>query len=492
MTIKLVNSLLGSAVRLAKSAYHSAAVPRAAYAVIDDHDLSAFEKIVGKNGVNTCDVDPYNTDFLKAYKGSSKCVLSPKSAEEVSAILRHCYERRLAVVPQSGNTGLVGGSVPVYDEVIVSLKKLARHFHFDPLSAILVCDAGFILEDVNNRLSSDGFMVPWDLASKGSCLIGGNVSTCVGGIRRLRFGSPHNHILGVRVALADAKGTIAKFGSGVRKDNTNLHLHQLFVGSEGQLGIITEVTMTAVPCPNSIQMTILGCKTYHDCRRLLLAAKSGLGEILSAFEMIDSEAMRCVVENESLSNVLPTNPPYNVIIETMGSVEKHDKEKVEKFLEKVLNDNLAIDGVQAKSAQERERIWKLRRLTPTAPMKDGYVYKHDISLPNEHFHTLSEIMKERLGELPKRVITYGHMADGDSHINVSATHYSQEIENRLYPFMCKWIVEHGGSVSAEHGVGQERRQYAALGKGHQLNIAKMLKKQFDPKGILSPYKMIDF
>lgn len=146
--------------------------------------------------------------------------------------------------------------------------------------------------------------------------------------------------------------------------------------------------------------------------------------------MLDSECMRCLLENEGLPNVLLSNPPFNVIFETMGSNEKHDKEKIERLLDHVLITGLATDGAQARSIQERDKIWKLRRMTPIAPIKDGYVYKHDISLPDEHFYTLSQIIRERLGSLPKRVITYGHMADGDSHINVSAAHHLPEIEKK--------------------------------------------------------------
>lgn len=482
---------IGISLNAVRRAASVAPPPRAAYAILKDKDVKYFEGIVGEKNVITEDLDPFNTDFLKAYKGSSKCVLCPTSSQEVSAILQHCYSRKLAVVPQSGNTGLVGASVPVYDEVVLSLRKLNSHFEFDQNSSVLKCDAGIILENLDNRLSLEGHMVPWDLGSRGSCLVGGNISTSVGGVRRLRFGSLHNHVIGLEVVLPDQNGSIVKFGSNVRKDNTNLHMHHLFIGSEGQLGIVTSVTMCAVPRPSSVQVAMLGVKTYTDCRKVLDLAKKNLGEILSAFELMDSECMKCLLENENLPNVLTSNPPFTLLIETMGSDEGHDKQKVEKFLNEVLERNIAIDGAQAANAKEAGKMWKLRKTIPIAPLHDGFVYKHDISLPMEHFYTLSQVVRDRLGPLAKRVLTFGHMADGDSHINVSAKQYSPEITSRLYPFMCEWIAEHGGSISAEHGVGQERRPYAAMGKGYDVGIAKQIKKLFDPKGILSPYKMID-
>ncbi|VDM47763.1 unnamed protein product [Toxocara canis] len=242
--------------------------PRDNFSVLEDSDLSAFEKILGNNNVQTDDLAPYNTDFLHIYKGNSKYVLLPTSSEEVSAILRHCYARKLAVVPQSGNTGLVGGSVPVYDEVILSLRELNKNFQFDPHEGVVECDSGIILEELGNRLAPEGYAVPWDTGSKGSCLLGGNVATGVGGARLLRYGPLHNHINGLTVVLADGKGSIVKFGSRMRKDNTNLHMQHLFVGSEGQLGVVTGLSMCAVPKPSCVQVAMLGLFSFmllHEC-----------------------------------------------------------------------------------------------------------------------------------------------------------------------------------------------------------------------------------
>ncbi|VDK31280.1 unnamed protein product [Gongylonema pulchrum] len=367
-------------------------LPRASYACLEDKDLTHFEAIVGSRDVQTDDLDPYNIDFLKAYKGSSKCVLFPTSYDEVSEILRHCYSRRLAVVPQSGNTGLVGGSVPVYDEVIVSLRKLNKRFTFDPHSGLLDCDAGFILEEVDNRLADDRYMVPWELASRGSCLLGGNISTNVGGVRRLRFGPVRSHILGLDVALADESGSVVTFGSNMKKDNTGLHTHHLFIGAEGQLGVIVGVKMCATARPMSTEVMMLGAENKENCLKLLHLAKQMLGEILSVFEIMDSHCMRCLLENNQLKSVLTTNPSFTLLIETMGSNEAHDKEKVEKFLNTAIDQGICSDGVQAANAHEADYMWKLRKTIPLAPILDGYVYKHDIALPMEHFFTLPDVV----------------------------------------------------------------------------------------------------
>lgn len=164
----------------------------------------------------------------------------------------------MAVVPQGGNTGLVGGSIPVHDEVVISMNKINKQFSFDDTMGILKCDSGFILEDLDNKLAKLGYMMPFDLGAKGSCQIGGNIATCAGGIRLIRYGSLHAHLLGLTVVLPDEHGTVLHLGSSIRKDNTTLHTPHLFLGSEGQLGVITSVTMTAVPKPKSVQSAMLG------------------------------------------------------------------------------------------------------------------------------------------------------------------------------------------------------------------------------------------
>ncbi|VDM50902.1 unnamed protein product [Toxocara canis] len=161
------------------------------------------------------------------------------------------------------------------------------------------------------------------------------------------------------------------------------------------------------------------------------------------------------------------------------------------FIEEALSKGLAIDGVQAANAQEAGYMWKLRNILPIVALPDGFLCEHDVTLPLKHYYKIVEVLRERLGSLATRVISFGHMAEGDNHINISAKQYSPEFIAKIYPFLCEWVVEHGGSISAEHGIGQERRTYAKIGKGYEVELARQLKQQFDPKCILSPYKMID-
>ncbi|GMS84625.1 hypothetical protein PENTCL1PPCAC_6800, partial [Pristionchus entomophagus] len=236
--------------------YAGNSLSRGNFARISSSDLSFFEKTVGKDYVKTKEIDNYTSDWTRQMKGSSECVLLLSSTEETSAILKYCAEKRIAVVVQGGNTGLVGGATPIYDEIVLSTSRIKNHFHLESSSGVLTLDAGFILADADNRLAKHGFMMPLDLGAKGSCQIGGCIAAGAGGIRLLRYGSIHSHLLGC--TLVDGQGTILNLGGRLRKDNTSLHSAHLAIISEGQLGVVTSVTMGVVPRPHSILCAMLG------------------------------------------------------------------------------------------------------------------------------------------------------------------------------------------------------------------------------------------
>ncbi|KAK6732169.1 hypothetical protein RB195_016507 [Necator americanus] len=459
------------------------------FATVQDADIRKFESICGRDHVRTTEIDGYKMDWTKAFKGDPACVLLPASSEEVSAILAHCSRRKIAVVPQAGNTGLVGGSVPLYDEIVLSVKRINNHFEFDEKTGVLSCDAGFILEELDNKLASYGFMMPLDLGAKGSCMIGGNVATCAGGIRLLRYGNLHAHLLGLTVVLPDDRGTILTVGSTHKKDNTSLHTPHLFLGSEGRLGVITRIAMSAVPKPTSVQSAMIGVETFESCCDVLRMARCHLSEILSSFEFMDREIMTVLDESLGLKPVLKTNPRFTLLVETSGSNEAHDKEKMERFLAHCIDDGLISDGVQALSASESSAMWRLRESAPMAVASDGFVFKNDVSLPLKHFYQLTEQVRLRCSDMTKHIVTYGHMGDGNSHLNITAEEFSKELYDRLYPFIYEWVSVHGGSISAEHGIGQLKLPYSGLGKSlAEREIVRRIKSLFDPNGILNPYK----
>lgn len=233
-------------------------------------------------------MEQFNTDWLRQYSGHSEVAVSPANTEEVAAVLRYCNENRLGVVPQSGNTGLVGGSVPLADEVVLSLRKMNRVISFDAVSGVLVCEAGCILEQLDNYLAPHGFAMPLDLGAKGSCLIGGNVATNAGGLRFLRYGSLHGSVLGLEAVLAD--GTVLDCLNTLPKDNVGFDVKQVFIGSEGALGVITKLAIKAVPKATK-QVALLQAPSFEACAQVAVMARQHLGEVLSAVEMVDGHTM---------------------------------------------------------------------------------------------------------------------------------------------------------------------------------------------------------
>jgi len=287
-----------SATKLTSEAYP--ALKRGEFGTVTDADVHAFKDILPGEGrvlTEMEDVEAFNVDWQGKFRGQSKVVLKPKSTEEVSRIMKHCYEHNLAVVPQGGNTGLVGGSVPVFDEVIINLGLMKEILDFDPISGIIVAESGCVLEDLDNYLAEKGYMMPLDLGAKGSCQIGGNVSTNAGGLRLVRYGSLHGSVMGIEVVLPDGEvmSTLAK----LRKDNTGYDLKQLFIGAEGvprasslktliltltpnhdggTLGIVTGVSILTPIRPTAVNVALVACKSYEDVIATSQGAKSKLSE----------------------------------------------------------------------------------------------------------------------------------------------------------------------------------------------------------------------
>ncbi|KAK2990442.1 hypothetical protein RJ640_011190 [Escallonia rubra] len=428
---------------------------------------------------------------------------------QVSQILKYCNSRCLAVVPQGGNTGLVGGSVPVFDEVIINTSSMSKIVSFDKVSGILVCEAGCILENLVSFLDNQGFIMPLDLGAKGSCQIGGNVSTNAGGLRLFRYGSLHGNVLGLEVVLAN--GTVLDMLRTLRKDNTGYDLKHLFIGSEGSLGIVSKVSILTPPKLSSVNLAFLACKDYSSCQKLLLAAKRKLGEILSAFEFLDTQALDLVLKHlEGARNPLPTSMHnFYILMETTGSNESYEKEKLEAFLLHSMEGGLISDGVLAQDINQASSFWHIREGVPEALMKAGAVYKYDLSLPVEKMYDLVEEMRIRLGPAAN-VVGYGHLGDSNLHLNISTPQYDDAILAQIEPFVYEWTSKHHGSISAEHGLGLMKADKIFYSKSPEtvsiilvgsyllpkslcvdiVQLMASIKRLLDPNGILNPYKVL--
>lgn len=441
----------------------------------------------------------FNEDWMRKYRGQSSLVLRPKTVEKVSQILKYCNDNHIAVVPQGGNTGLVGGSVPVFDEVILSLNYLNQIRDFDPVSGILKCDAGLILENADQFLAEHGYIFPLDLGAKGSCHVGGVVATNAGGLRLLRYGSLHGSVLGLEVVLPN--GEIVSSMHALRKDNTGYDLKQLFIGSEGTVGVITGVSILTPTRPKAFNVSFLALENFQAVQNVFVKAKKDLAEILSAFEFMDSYSQDLTRKHlASVIHPFEEKYPFYVLIETSGSNKEHDDAKLEAFLESVIEEGLVVDGVVAQDETELQNLWQWRELIPESSQADGGVYKYDVSLPLKDLYSLVEAANQRLeeagvlGDAPKpviRAIGYGHVGDGNLHLNVAVREYSKEVEKALEPFVYEFVSSKQGSISAEHGLGFQKKNYIGYTKTEpEIKLIKDLKNHYDPNGILNPYKYV--
>jgi FAD/FMN-containing dehydrogenase len=318
------------------------------FSKLTEADITHFRTILNDNDVITdpSALEQFNSDWMKKYKGKSKLALRPRTTEQVSQILKHCNERKLPVVPQGGNTGLVGGSVAVDDEVVLSLTGMDKILAFDEFAGTVTCQAGAVLQTVQEKAEEHGYTFPLDLGAKGSCQIGGNVATNAGGLRFLRYGSLHGTVLGIEAVLAD--GTVINNLNTLKKDNTGYDIKQLFIGSEGTLGIITGIAIALPPLPKSVKLAYLALDSYESVLKVFREAKSHLAEVLSAVEFLDDQALELTLEHlHGARNPLESRSPFYMLIEVSGSNEEHDGAKLEGFLEHVMEAGMVTDGTLA-------------------------------------------------------------------------------------------------------------------------------------------------
>lgn len=477
-------------------------VKRKDYKTLEQADIDFFKSVLESDSAVVTNADDllfYNEDWMRKYRGESSVVLKPKTTEQVSKILKYCNDKNLAVVPQGGNTGLVGGSIPVFDEVILCLSNMNQIRNFDKVSGILKADAGLILENADTFLAENGYIFPLDLGAKGSCHIGGNVATNAGGLRLIRYGSLHGSVLGLEVVLPD--GTVLDSMHSLRKDNTGYDLKQLFIGSEGTLGVITGVSILCPARPKAFNVAFLGVSSYEAVQNTFVHARNELSEILSAFEFMDRRSQVLAEQHLKMSHPLEEEYPFYVLIETSGSNKEHDDTKLETFLETAMEEGLVEDGIVAQDETQLKTLWQWREQVPEASTIGGGVYKYDVSLPLADLYGLVEAVRERLveanligdtEEFPVvDAVGYGHIGDGNLHLNVAIRRYTKDVEKVLEPFVYEWILSKKGSISAEHGLGFQKKNYIGYSKSDvEIKMMKDLKEHYDPKGILNPYKYI--
>jgi FAD/FMN-containing dehydrogenase len=465
--------------------------------------LETLGSIVGAGHLLEADEDcaPFEEDWRGRYKGRALCVVRPASSAEVSAVVRACHAAGVAMVPQGGNTGLVGGGVPheSADEVVISLSRLNRVRGIDPDNCTLTVEAGCTLAAVQAAAAAHGLLFPLSLASEGSCQIGGNLASNAGGVQVLRYGNARDLTLGLEVVLPD--GRIWEGLRGLRKDNTGYDLKQLFIGSEGTLGIITAAVLKLFPAQRQRAVAWLALPDAKAAIALLSHLRKQLGERLSAFEMVGASAHELVLQHmPGSSRPLAGMAPWYVLLELTDSDPAAPlAAALEAALGQAFEAGLVLDAALAASESQADALWALRENISEAQKKEGISIKHDVSVPVSRIPDFLQHADAALTAVfpGVRIVAFGHAGDGNLHYNpsmpgggaVNASFIARTAEvNRIVHDI---VAELGGSISAEHGLGQLKRAEILRYKSSlEIELMRSLKGVFDPCGLMNPGKLL--
>ena len=463
--------------------------------------LARMKAVVGAKGVVAeGDIAPYLVERRELYVGRAAAVLRPASTQEVSALLKIAHETGTAIVPQGGNTGLVGGQIPreAGGEVVLSLARMNRIRALDAENNTLALDAGVTLAAAQAAAEEAGRLFPLSLASEGTCQIGGNLATNAGGTAVLRYGNARDLVLGLEVVLAN--GDVWDGMRGLRKDNTGYDLQQLFLGSEGTLGIVTGAVLKLFPRPQSIATAFAAVPDVASAVKLLRVADNVSGGMVTAFELVPRIGLEFVTRHiEGAADPLPDPSPWYVLVEmSAGSATAGLDETLEAVLAEGLEQGLLTDAALARSQAQRADFWRLRETLSDVQRLEGGSIKHDVSVPVSRMgEFIAQATRAVEAAMPGvRVVAFGHIGDGNVHFNLS-----QPLGADKSAFVGRWnemnalvhgiVRAMGGSISAEHGVGQLKRDEIAATKSPvEIELMRMLKKTLDPKGILNPGKVV--
>ncbi|TAK47176.1 MAG: FAD-binding oxidoreductase [Xanthobacteraceae bacterium] len=462
-------------------------------------DLRArFAAIVGEKYAlsDTADLAPYLAEERGLYHGRSPLVLRPATTAEVAAICRLAHDTRTALVPQGGNTGLVGGQIAHRGEVVVSLTRLDRIRELDIASSTMTCEAGVILAHAQQRAAEADRLFPLSLAAEGSCTIGGNLSTNAGGTAALAYGVARDLVVGLEVVLAD--GRVWNGLSKLKKDNTGYDLKNLFVGAEGTLGIITAATLKLFARPRSVETAFAGLASPQAALELLQLAQGQAGTAVTSFELIGATALEFGLRHGPVRRApLESAHPWYALIE-LSSPREGIRATLEDILAEGLTRGFIADATLAASLEQRATLWRLRESLSGAQKPEGGSIKHDVSVPvaavPAFIEQASAAVTARIPDC--RPCPFGHLGDGNIHFNIS-----QPVDADGAEFLSRWhevnalvhgiVTELGGSISAEHGIGVLKRELLPQVKDAvALELMRALKATLDPHDILNPGKVL--
>ena len=466
--------------------------------------IASLRRIVGENHVLTDgDLSAYEQDWRRREYGKALAVVRPGSTEEVAAVVKACAANGTAIVPQGGNTGLVVGSTPDTSgtQVVLNLGRMNAVRALDKDNLTITVDAGCILQSLQERCEKEGFLFPLSLAAEGSCTIGGNLGTNAGGTQVVRYGNTRELCLGLEVV--NARGEIWNGLKGLRKDNTGYDLRNLFIGSEGTLGVITAATMKIYPMPASQLTAWAALPSFEAAVQLLGLAHQYLGAGLTGFEVMNRFALTLVDKHMPQLRVpFIDNPdfPYAVVLENSDSEsEAHARARFEALMEAAFEQEIVLDAVVAENLGQAHNLWHIRESIPLAQVEEGLNIKHDISVPISRIPAFVEHATAVLAQkVPgMRLVNFGHLGDGNLHFNVQAPEgmdakaFLETREHEINHIVYDAVAEFGGSISAEHGIGTLK---AATLPEYQspvaLSMMRAIKQALDPQGIMNPNCML--
>jgi FAD/FMN-containing dehydrogenase len=468
-------------------------------AKIDPPLLARFAAIVGEKYAITDPQAqaPYLMEQRNIYHGRTPMVLRPASVVEVVGILKLANETATPVVPQGGNTGLVGGQVALNDEIVLSLARLDRIREVDPASNTMTCEAGVTLQRARGAAAAVDRLYPQLLASEGSCTIGGNLSTNAGGTEALAYGVARSHALGIEVVLAD--GRVLNDLNKLKKDNTGYDLKNLFIGAEGTLGVITAAVLRLVPRPRTVETAFVGLPSVKAALGLLGIATESTGNELTGFELMARLGVELVLQHAAgCRDPLATPYPWYVLIELSSPRREALRSTLEDVLTRGAEKGLVGDAAIADSLEQAKAFWRIREMFSEVQRHAGGSIKHDVSVP---IAAVPAFIKEADAAVAAlipgaRPLPFGHLGDGNIHYNIS-----QPVGADKEDFLKRWekvntavfavVRKYGGSISAEHGIGVMKRDLLPSVKDPvALDLMRGLKRMLDPKNILNPGKVL--
>jgi D-lactate dehydrogenase (cytochrome) len=477
----------------------SPTIPHKAGGSLDSALLGRFAGIVGQKYAITepAAQEPYLVEMRHRWRGRTPVVLRPGSVSDVSEILKLANETGTAIVPQGGNTGLVGGQLPYHGEVLLSLNRLDRIREVDPVSNTITCEAGVTLLRAREAAAAADRLYPQLLPSEGTCTIGGNLSTNAGGTQAVAYGIARSHVLGLEVVLAD--GRVLNNLNKLKKDNTGYDLKNLFIGAEGTLGIITAAVLRLVPRPRSVETAWLGVPSPEAAVALLNVATERTFGGVTSFELMARMGVEIVVKHgANVRYPLREQHPYSVLIELSSQSKSGLRAVLEEILAEGHERGLVLDATIADNLEQAKAFWRIREMFGEMQRHEGASIKHDISVPIAAIPAFINDANAAVVKLipGARPLPFGHVGDGNIHYNVTQPVGSKEAEflrreEDVHDVVFAVVAKYGGSISAEHGIGIAKRERLVQVKDKvAIELMRTLKRTLDPKGILNPGKVL--